>query len=723
MKSGEVVNNEIILHISHPKLALNHAKFWIKILQLANKNISVLFRKEIYYTEALKIFQNINIYYANTSEDINLILKQHIYLKVVLHSTNNWKNLTLLNQNNLKNIFIGTKNSDILSHINQSYKAYDEIWVSSQFMLDKYRFFLNNDNHIKYSIIGKPHLKELFIIDEKVSPNLTFAYISEKINFNLYMKINDLIFETSYKCFMKINELKKYSLVEENKKIDLKKKIDFNSIDFLIIENNQLESDFLYELLLYNVPILVYGERRSDILALNLVYTFQSYIELITIVNNLNKYDITKPYRENAIQYLFGKNETLTDRYVNKLNVEVDNQILKESSLYKTSFELKKYFINNRKIDKLDNEILNSILFQNIKTFDFTHIIHSEKAGNILSHLDLWIPSFNQSNVKFMVLTRHKTGFNILKKKYPELSIIYCAKDNDLFFLLSKFYKLEAIFYPAIVAKNMHTLHFNNLKHIFIGYGDSDKAGSAHKYFRVFDENWVASEAHIDRFKNQGFDFSGIQKVKVGRPTLKNIITSSQIKWQNRFNGKLNLLYLSTWEGFSRSRNYSSLYIINNIFHSLKKAHYIDSISAKFHPKTGSIDSNLKNIRNDMFDLSKDNFSFMIYDKNIPIETLVEKSNVFICDISGVITECLATNSPIFVYIPLNKKIELSQSKMKYEDYCYSFSSENELLDKMYDVIINKNDYLSSKREEAMEYVLGKTNTLNDAFIHQLQKV
>ena len=48
-----------------------------------------------------------------------------------------------------------------------------------------------------------------------------------------------------------------------------------------------------------------------------------------------------------------------------------------------------------------------------------------------------------------------------------------------------------------------------------------DKSASAHKFFRVYDEIWVAGQAHIDRFKNAGFNTAHIDFVKVGAPQFK----------------------------------------------------------------------------------------------------------------------------------------------------------------------------------------------------------
>jgi len=354
----------------------------------------------------------------------------------------------------------------------------------------------------------------------------------------------------------------------------------------------------------------------------------------------------------------------------------------------------------------------------------YTHLLHTGENVTGLSHLDLWIPVFQKANVNFVVLIRNYELFNMIKEKYPNLTIVYAQGVNDIKFYLDKMVFLKATFHPSNTGRNLHILMYNNLTHIFIGHGDSDKTASAHKYFRVYDENWVAGEAHIDRFRNEGFDFRGLKQVKVGRPNLKETLLISQTPWQNRFSGNLNLLYLSTWEGVYEEQNYTSVYFMDNFFEEISKKDIFNLINIKLHPWVGKRDKKLLSTNQKLENiLSNGNTAYKLYDKTTPVEELIKQSNIFICDISAVISESLAANAPIFVYIPKDKNIKLTKSKMSYEDYCYTFSDLEELNQKIEEVIINNNDYLKEKREKAMEYILGKNETLNDDFIKKLKEI
>jgi len=389
-------------------------------------------------------------------------------------------------------------------------------------------------------------------------------------------------------------------------------------------------------------------------------------------------------------------------------------KLMKHPKLFFSDMWKKRIKYKQLKPKKLD--------YQFNKFENYTHLLHTGENVTGLSHLDLWVPVFQQADINFLIMVRNHELYKEVIKKYSSLTVIYAKGSKEVESFLNQLVFLKTCFYPSNTGNNLHLLRFNELKHIFIGHGDSDKTASAHKYFRVYDENWVAGEAHIDRFRNEGFDFRGLKQVKVGRPNLKETLVISQMPWQERFDSKLNLLYLSTWEGFFEEQNYTSVYFMDKFFEVITKNNIFESISLKIHPGIGRRDTNLLFTNNRLEEiLSKSSIKYSVYDKTKPLEEIIKQSNVFICDISAVISESLAADAPIFVYIPKDKEIKLTQSKMMYEDYTYTFSTVEELLEKIEEVIVNDNDYLASKREEAMEYILGKDETLENEFIKMLK--
>ncbi|MCD4483021.1 CDP-glycerol glycerophosphotransferase family protein [Chromobacterium vaccinii] len=344
------------------------------------------------------------------------------------------------------------------------------------------------------------------------------------------------------------------------------------------------------------------------------------------------------------------------------------------------------------------------------------HTGEGEASGS--AHLSMWIPYFSGSGCQFTILVRNIGLYSWVRKNYPLIPVAYAKNPIDVETVINRLPSLQACFYPSNTGNNIHLLRFNHIEHVFIGHGDSDKSASAHKFFRVYDKIWVAGQAHIDRFNNSSFCTRHLEFIKIGRPNLKDILLRSENPWHER-SSFISILYLPTWEGVFEEQNYSSTKISGEIIRKVKENFKVE-VNVKFHPMTGNRDKTLVNIREDLGKaLVQIGLPINIEQRLTPIHELLKKTNVFICDISAVVSECLSADGPIFVFIPQDREIKLSQSDMPYDYYSYTFSSPSELIEKMGRVLAG-DDYLSDKRREAIDYLIGRSQTLESEFSRQL---
>lgn len=390
---------------------------------------------------------------------------------------------------------------------------------------------------------------------------------------------------------------------------------------------------------------------------------------------------------------------------------------------------------------------------KDINIFDNYLVLHTGEKQFSVSHIKLWYPYFQQSGVNFLIVTRFIEAYNDINQAFPDATVVFAKTKNDIDTLFENFLSIKACFYPSNTGNNSHLLYQLNSKHIFIGHGDSDKSASAHKYFRAYDENWTAGQAHIDRFTNAGFSLNGLKQVKVGRPTLFDVLNNTQEHWATRLNGNINLLYLPTWEGTYKEQDYSSLSIMTPILENLINIHQLNC-SIKLHPFTGKRESQFSQLEEEIKQIrplthsgfpsiyghnlhlarftepekiSHNNINITerkinVVDKSESLSSYIQNSNIFICDISAVVSECLAANAPIFLYIPTDKTINISKSNMDYSEYCYTFSTPEELLN-LLNHVISGNDYLAQNREKAMNYIINVHDTLEHKFVTELQKL
>jgi hypothetical protein len=114
---------------------------------------------------------------------------------------------------------------------------------------------------------------------------------------------------------------------------------------------------------------------------------------------------------------------------------------------------------------------------------------------------------------------------------------------------------MRLVLYPTNVMKNNHMVRLPDLRHVFIGHGDSDKAGSASPVSRVYDEIWVAGEAGRDRYVVAAEGVRPEQVRIVSRPQLAGLAHAVA----HEAGDLPTVLYAPTWEGFFDRSDYCSV--------------------------------------------------------------------------------------------------------------------------------------------------------------------
>jgi hypothetical protein len=115
---------------------------------------------------------------------------------------------------------------------------------------------------------------------------------------------------------------------------------------------------------------------------------------------------------------------------------------------------------------------------------------------------------------------------------------------------------LKTAFYVNHAAKNGNCVRFSNLTHIQIHHGDSDKATSYTAVSAMFDRNFVAGQAAIDRYERHGVAIPRDRFRIVGRPQVEAVRRAAA---HVRDLVERTVLYAPTWTGHFTDVNYSSL--------------------------------------------------------------------------------------------------------------------------------------------------------------------
>lgn len=321
-----------------------------------------------------------------------------------------------------------------------------------------------------------------------------------------------------------------------------------------------------------------------------------------------------------------------------------------------------------------------------------------------LNHLRYWIPELIKAQVKFSVLVRHEEVFKLLKQEYRTLNVLLAKTAMDIEATLANLHSLKAIFFMSNPANNIHVLRFNKYRHIFLGSENSDRDAQVTKVLRAYDELWVSSQSSIDKLKSK-IEIGQLTIKKIGKPQLKDIATSPQIK-----KTKSVLLLVS-----SDSNLYSNSNVLTKILSSIPKEYYLEIVLEQSLSNKNVLFKDLRMQLNEFNLLVNRNFT-IYYSYN---DNLLSGKEYIICDTNNYQQKFIKENALVCLYTPKN----ISPESLFHEKYisfeCIpQFSDNKELKD-----IFSQYEYLISKQRDFSEYWLGTSYTLENEFLKNLRRL
>jgi len=357
-------------------------------------------------------------------------------------------------------------------------------------------------------------------------------------------------------------------------------------------------------------------------------------------------------------------------------------------------------------------------------------VYYAEK--NALSHYNMWNPVFSKRPGTHASIFRLSAGWWSVNDDPHVYPISTMAQIEPL---LNRMPNLKAVFYPANNGANMQVVRNTDLTHVFLGHGDSNKASSANKCFRLYDEVWVAGQAHRDRFDRVSGDYSALKFPIVGQPWMQDWFKSLPkygLEERNQWG------YFPTWRGYYANTNYSSLDIIKGIA-AVAQESLGDTAAGflKLHPWSTNADVKAvsrvveahkppqitKTIDENGEALSAPEVGLFLPDQGTQLRDILKKPLRFVvCDISAAVTECLFINVPIFLYYPQPPALVADDFEER-NAFCYLYRNVDELKTLLKRVIVDGDDYLAEERAQAMNYRVDLEKTANGQFYKELDRL
>ncbi|MGP9538484.1 CDP-glycerol glycerophosphotransferase family protein [Brachybacterium sp. AOP43-C2-M15] len=177
--------------------------------------------------------------------------------------------------------------------------------------------------------------------------------------------------------------------------------------------------------------------------------------------------------------------------------------------------------------------------------------------------ITMWLPYLERIGVPFVLVTRNVPNFRQLEA-VTDHPVLLRRSLTDLDDLMVP--SARGVFYVNNAMRNNHMVRYSQLTHIQLLHGESDKAASATPIIRMYDLDFVAGQAAIDRFETFGVPISPEIFRIVGRPQVEHVAE------ERGPIGELadrSVLYAPTWLGYQAETNYSSLPVGTTIVRAL----------------------------------------------------------------------------------------------------------------------------------------------------------
>ncbi len=263
----------------------------------------------------------------------------------------------------------------------------------------------------------------------------------------------------------------------------------------------------------------------------------------------------------------------------------------------------------------------------------------------------MWLPHLERLGVPFMLVTRSASAFRQLSEATGH-PVILRRSLTDLDDLIVP--SVRGVFYVNNAMRNNHMVRYSQLTHIQLLHGESDKASSASPVTRMYDLNFVAGQAAIDRFERYGVPMPpGIFRI-TGRPQVEGIHGERAAV---RELGTPSVLYAPTWLGNQAETNYSSLPAGPTIVRGLLER----GCRVVFRPHPYSKDDPVlraacEEIRavlaTDAAATGREHLFGTVAEREMSVVDCFNTADAMIADVSGVVGDFLHSGKPLSMVSP-----------------------------------------------------------------------
>lgn len=330
--------------------------------------------------------------------------------------------------------------------------------------------------------------------------------------------------------------------------------------------------------------------------------------------------------------------------------------------------------------------------------------LYFSAPGDTDYHVAMWLPYLERVGRPFMIILREPASLLSISQM-ASCPVLSCPSVTDVDNVAVP--SLRAVFYVNNGAKNAHMVRFNQMTHIQLLHGDSDKASSYNPVTAMFGKVYVAGQAAIDRYATNNVYIAPEKFEIVGRPQVADVAVATG---SIRATKTKTVLYATTWSGLYTDANYCSLGLGKRIVEELLRRDV--TVILRPHPytnrspETRALAADLvERLAADRAKTGRKHLFGATAEKDMSLFDCFNKADALISDVSGVASDFLYSQKPLALTdmvgdgprftetFPLAKAAYVLRSDL---------SNLAEVLDNLLDL-----DPIESTRRSMKEYYLG----------------
>ena len=191
-----------------------------------------------------------------------------------------------------------------------------------------------------------------------------------------------------------------------------------------------------------------------------------------------------------------------------------------------------------------------------LEKYQPTFAVYYGSSVGATYQLGMWLPYLDRLNLRYVVISR-------VAHNLPEIARLTSApivmpksagEVGTLTDMVTS--SLKAAFYVQGSSTNLQFQRFQQITHVWLNHGDSDKRANFSAAHATFNKVFVAGQQGVERYAKHGVRMSRSQMVVVGRPQIERIKPREAALPPG---APRTVLYAPTWQGGKPTTNYSSL--------------------------------------------------------------------------------------------------------------------------------------------------------------------